>query len=178
MREAALHGLAAEFLEPAQVVAAAEKARALGYRAMDAYTPYAVEGLAEALGTEQKPVSVVTLICALTGTVTGYGMEYYAAVRDYPINVGGRPLHTWPMFVPIAFELTVLFGAIGGVLGMLIMNGLPRPHHPIFGTPFFAARNTTRFYLCVEAADPLFDKRRTMEQLQEMGPAHVWRVPA
>ncbi|MDB6137924.1 MAG: quinol:cytochrome c oxidoreductase rane protein [Verrucomicrobiaceae bacterium] len=178
MNNGPLHGLVAEFEEAPQVVAAARQAHALGYRAMDAYTPFAVEGLAEALQAETKRVALVTLICALTGSITGYGMQYYSAVMDYPLNVGGRPLHSWPMFVPITFELTVLFGAIGGVLGMLIMNGLPHPHHPIFDTPFFEQRCASRFYLCLEATDPLFEEEKTRTQLLAMQPAQVWEVPA
>ncbi len=145
---------------------------------MDAYTPYPVEGLAEALGMKRNRVSLITLICALSGSTAGYLMQYYSAVWDYPINVGGRPLHSWPSFIPITFELTVLFGAIGGVIGMFALNGLPRPHHPIFDTPHFEERNASRFYLCIESTDPLFDTEKTKVALLETHPANVWEVPA
>lgn len=178
MSETKLHGLVAEFQSAPEILSAARRAHQLGYRAMDAYTPYPVEDLAEALGMKKNRVSLITLICALSGSVTGYGMQYASAVWDYPINVGGRPLHSWPAFIPITFELTVLFGAIGGVLGMLWLNGLPRPHHAIFSTPFFEERSASHFYLCLEARDPLFEIEKARVQLQEMHPAHVWEVPA
>jgi hypothetical protein len=178
MNEPKLHGLVAEFETDREVVTAARKAYALGYRDMDAYTPYPVEDLAEALGMRKNRVSLITLCCALTGSLTGYGMQYLSAVWDYPINVGGRPFHSWPAFIPITFELTVLFGAIGGVIGMLALNGLPRPHHPIFDTPYFEEHSASHFYLCLEAGDLLFDRERTKKALLEWNPANVWEVPA
>ncbi len=178
MSEPKLHGLVAEFESETEVLAAARKAHTLGYRAMDAYTPYPVEELAEALGMKKNRVSLITLCCALTGSITGYTLQYVSAVWDYPINIGGRPLHSWPSFIPITFELTVLFGAIGGVIGMLALNGLPRLHHPIFDTPHFEQRSASRFYLCLQADDPLFEKEKTRTALQEMHPADVWEVPA
>jgi hypothetical protein len=178
MNQQALYGLTAEFERASEVLAAARRAYASGYRRMDAYTPYAVEGLAEALGMKRNRVSLITLICALTGSVSGYFMQYYSAVWDWPINVGGRPLHSWPSFVPITFELTVLFGAIGGVIGMLALNRLPQPHHPIFDTPHFEERNASHFYLCIESADPQFDAEKIRSLLLEMQPANVWEVPA
>src|SRR4051812_22994746 len=115
-----LHGLAAEYKTPEELLAAGHKARASGYRRMDAYTPYAVEGIEECLDANGRRVSLITLLCGIAGGLTGYGMQVYAAVFDYPLNVGGRPLHSWPAFVPITFELTILFAAVGGVIGMLI----------------------------------------------------------
>jgi hypothetical protein len=177
MNASTLYGLAAEFETAPEVLAAAHRAYAAGYRNMDAYTPFGVEGLAEALGMKKNRVSLITLICALTGSFTGYFMQYYSAVWDFPLNIGGRPLHSWPSFIPITFELTVLFGAIGGVIGMLVLNRLPQPHHPIFETPHFEERNASRFYLCIEACDPLFDLGKTRALLLEMHPANVWEVP-
>jgi hypothetical protein len=121
---------------------------------------------------------LITLLCALTGGLTGYGMQFYTATIHYPLNVGGRPPHSWPSFVPITFELAVLFAALGTVIGMLLLNGLPRPHHPIFETPFFEERNQSHFYLCVEACDPLFDLEGTRSFLLKQNPANVWEVPA
>lgn len=178
MKMNSLHGLIAEFEEPAQVLAAARQAKAAGYRRVEAYTPYLVEGLAEELGMHNTGVPLICLLCGITGGLTGYGMEYFAAVIHYPINVGGRPLHSWPAFVPITFELTVLFAALGTVIGMLLLNGLPRPHHPVFETPFFEQRNQSHFYLCIEAKDPLFDRAMTEDFLLKQKPAHVWEVPA
>ncbi|TCO87229.1 quinol:cytochrome c oxidoreductase membrane protein [Chthoniobacter flavus] len=178
MKENGIYGLIAEFEEPDQVLAAARQARAAGYRRVEAYTPYLVEDLAEELGMHNTGVPLICLLCGITGGLGGYGMEYFAAAIHYPINVGGRPLHSWPAFIPITFELTVLFAALGTVIGMLILNGLPRPHHPVFETPFFEQRNQSHFYLCIEAKDPLFDRTITQEFLLKQKPAHVWEVPA
>ena len=178
MNQEALYGLAAEFESAPEVLAAAHQAYAAGYRRMDAYTPFSVEGLPEALGMKKNRVSLITLVCALTGSVTGYSMQYFASVWDWPQNIGGRPFHSWPSFIPITFELTVLFGAIGGVIGMLFLNKLPQPHHPIFDTPHFEERNTSRFYLCTEARDPIFETEKTKALLLGMHPANVWEVPA
>jgi hypothetical protein len=178
MKVNGIYGLIAEFEEPDQVVEAARQARTAGYRRVDAYTPYCVEGLAEELGLHNTGVPLITLVCGIIGGLGGYGMEYFAAVVHYPINVGGRPLHSWPAFIPITFELTVLFAAIGTVIGMLILNGLPRPNHPVFETPFFEQRNQSHFYLCIESKDPLFDRTMTEDFLLKQKPAHVWEVPA
>lgn len=178
MKAQPLHGLVAEFLEPGALLAAVEAARREKYRAMDAYTPYPVEGVAEALGMRFTGIPLTTLICGVVGGATGYGMQFYSAVIDYPLNVGGRPLHSWPAFIPITFELTVLFAALSAALSMLIFNGLPRPHHPIFETPFFRERNASRFYLCIEARDRRFDAAKTRRFLEEHRPEHIWEVPA
>ena len=176
MNAPSLHGLVAEFLEPAPLLAAADAARLARYRHMDAYTPYPVDGLAEALGMRFTGIPLTTLLCGLLGGSAGYGMQFYSAVIDYPLNIGGRPLHAWPAFIPITFELTVLATAGGAALSMLIYNGLPRPHHPIFDTPFFRERNASRFYLCIEARDPRFDEKETRAFLAGMQPEHIWEV--
>ena len=130
-----LYGLLAEFETADALLAAAREAYAEGYREMDAYSPFPVEGLAEAIGFKKTRVPLLVLISGITGGLTGYVMQYYSAVWSYPINVGGRPLHSWPAFVPITFELTVLFAAFAAVFGMLVMNGLPRFYHPVFNVP-------------------------------------------
>jgi hypothetical protein len=178
MNERALYGMVAEFLEPERLLAAVRAARAARYKRMDAYTPYPVEGLAEALGMRFTGVPLTTLLCGIGGGAAGYAMQLYSAAVDYPLNVGGRPLHSWPAFIPITFELTVLAAAFGAALSMLFFNGLPRPHHPIFETPFFRERNASRFYLCIEAADRKFRVDKTRAFLEEYGPEHVWEVPA
>ncbi len=177
MSEPALYGLVAEFLEAEPLLAATRAARKAGYKHMDAYTPYAVEGLGEALGMRFTGVPFCTLLGGIIGGVTGYGMQFYSATVDYPLNVGGRPLHSWPAFVPITFEMTILAAALCGVLSMLIFNGLPRPHHPIFETPFFRERNASRFYLCLEARDRRFDFEKTRTFLANQAPEHIWEVP-
>jgi hypothetical protein len=176
MKVTELYGLVAEFLAPEQLLEAVRAAREARYKKMDAYTPYMVEGLAEALGMRFTGVSLATLLSGIAGSLTGYGMQLYSAVVDYPLNVGGRPPHSWPSFIPITFELTVLFGAFGAALSMLAFNGLPRPNHPIFDTPFFAERNASRFYLCIEASDRNFDKVKTRAFLETQAPAEIWEV--
>ncbi len=178
MKTQALYGLIAEFTEPAQVLTATQHAYDAGYRQLDAFTPFQVEGLAQALGMRNTGVPIITLLGGITGGLTGYGMQFYAATIHYPLNVGGRPLHSWPAFVPITFELIILFAAVGTALGMFLLNGLPEPHHPVFETPFFEERNQSHFYLCIEARDPLFDREDTQGFLLQQNPAHVWEVPA
>ena len=177
MKAPRLHGLVAEFDESAKVLAAARAAYEKGYRNMDAFTPYNVEALAEALGMKRNGVPLITLICGITGGLTGYGMQFFAATIHYPLNVGGRPLHSWPAFVPITFELTILFAALGGVIGMLALNRLPRLNHPIFETPFFTERNESHFYLCIESSDRRFDLEDTGAFLRSLAPLKVWEVP-
>ena len=177
MKRDELHGIVAEFSEPRALLVAARAAYAKGYRRMDAYTPYPVDDLAESLGMRRTGVPLITLLCGIAGGLGGYGMQAYSAIIDYPLNVGGRPLHSWPAFVPVTFELTVLCAALGAVLGMLVLNGLPRPNHPIFDTPFFAERSQSRFYLCIEARDREFDADETAEFLLSQQPAHIWEVP-
>ena len=178
MKAPVLYGLVAEFLEPEPLIAAARAARRARYRRMDAYSPFPVEGLAEALGMRFNGVPLATLLAGIGGGVTAYGLQLYSAAVDYPINVGGRPLHSWPAFVPITFELTVLAAAFGAVVSMIALNGLPRPHHPIFETPFFTERNSSRFYLCIEARDRKFGEQRTRAFLEDQAPEHVWEVRA
>jgi hypothetical protein len=173
---ARLHGVVAEFLEPHEVLSAASRAFAAGYRQMDAYTPFPVEGLSEAIGFRRNGVPLTTLIGGIFGGTLGYGMQCYAAIHDYPLNVGGRPLHSWPSFVPITFELTILFASFAALFGMFALNRLPQPHHPIFETPFFEERNAARFYLCIQADDPRFDRDRTKEFLRQFAPEHIWEV--
>ncbi len=171
------YGLLAEFEEPEALTMGVQKARAAGFRKMDAYTPFPIDGLAEELGKAPTRLPVVALVGGILGGITGYGMQYYASVISYPMNVGGRPHHSWPAFIPIVFELTVLGAALFTVLGMLALNGLPMPHHPLFGVPEFESASRDRFFLLIEATDPQFDLERTRQFLQEMGPHKVLDVP-
>jgi hypothetical protein len=148
-----LHGVMAEFDRPEELLQAARSAFAEGYRKMDAYSPFPIEGLAEAIGFEKTRVPAFVLTGGIIGAVGAYGMQYYSAVKDYALNVGGRPLHSWPSFIPITFELTVLCATFAAVFGMLIMNGLPRPYHPVFNVAEFKLASQTRFFLCIEATD-------------------------
>lgn len=171
-----LHGILAEFASPEQVLAAARRAYQAGYRKMDAYTPYAVDGLAEALGFSRTRVPLIVLIGGIIGGLTAYGMQWYSAAADYPLNVGGRPLHSWPAFIPITFELTVLFAAIAGLIGMLWLNGLPKPYHPVFNAPQFKLASQTRFFLCIEADDPRFDADEVQKFLRRQSAISIVEV--
>ncbi|MBV9105774.1 MAG: DUF3341 domain-containing protein [Verrucomicrobia bacterium] len=171
-----LYGLMAEFAKSEELLRAAQGAYQAGYRKMDAYSPSQVDGVAEAIGFTKTRVPLVVLIGGIIGAVTGYGMQYYSAVRDYPLNVGGRPLHSWPAFVPITFEFTVLFAAFAALIGMLAMNRLPNPYHPVFNTPEFRLASQTRFFLCLEASDTQFDLQSTRHFLESLGPLAIHEV--
>ncbi len=171
-----LHGVIGEFEDPAALVEAARRARQAGYRKMDAYTPYPIHELAEALALPRTKLPVLVFIGGALGCATGLLMQWFATAVHYPINVGGRPLASWPSYIPITFELTVLFAAITAVLGMLGLNRLPMPYHPVFNVPRFALASRDRFFLCIEAGDPLFDPAKTREFLASLGAREVTEV--
>ncbi|MCI0684610.1 MAG: DUF3341 domain-containing protein [Gemmataceae bacterium] len=173
----AMYGLLAEFERADQLVAAAQQVRAAGFTRTDAFSPFPIEGLAEALGARHTRLPLVVLIGGLIGCVGGYLLQYVPSAIDYPLNVGGRPLHSWPAFIPVTFELTILCAALAAVLGMLALNGLPMPYHPVFHVPRFALATRDRFFLCVEASDPRFDWRGTKDFLQSLGAREVTDVP-
>ncbi len=173
---APIYGLMADFDEPDQVLAAAQRAYEEGYRKMDAYSPFPIEGLAEAIGFHRSSVALIVLIGGITGCLTGFFLQYYVAVMDYPINIGGRPLNSWPSFIPITFELTVLFAALFAVFGMLALNHLPEPYHPVFNTPGFELATRNRFFLCIESEDLKFDRKMTGEFLKSLAPRRVSEV--
>jgi hypothetical protein len=171
-----LYGVMAEFTEAREVVEAAKRAYALGYRCMDAYTPFPVENLAEALGHHGMRVPLIVFTGGVVGAVGGYFMEWYSMAVDYPINVGGRPFNSWPAYIPITFELMVMCASIAGIVGMLALNRLPQPHHPVFSVPEFERASTDRFFLCIEARDPKFDPAATKQFLQSLQPSSVKEV--
>jgi Protein of unknown function (DUF3341) len=171
-----IYGLLAEFSDPTELVTAVRRAYEEGYRQMDAYSPFPVEGLAEALGFHRTRVPLLVLIGGLIGCMGGYFLQYYIAAIHYPINIGGRPLNSWPAFIPITFELTVLVAALSAVLGLLALNGLPMPYHPVFNVPRFALATRDRFFLCIEALDPLFDREGTRRFLERSVPREVSEV--
>ncbi|MDB5385255.1 MAG: hypothetical protein JWM11_901 [Planctomycetaceae bacterium] len=171
-----LHGLLAEFEQGESLLEAARQAHAAGYRKMDGYSPIPVHGLSQALGQKPSGLPLLVLIGGIIGGSAGYFMLYYASVISYPINVGGRPLHSWPAFIPITFEMTVLGAAFAAFFGMLALNGLPRPYHPLFNVPAFNLASRNRFFLCIEARDPLFDLNRTRQFLEGLQ-ARVYEVP-
>jgi len=173
-----LYGLLAEFSDPEALVHGTRAVYQAGYRKMEGYSPMPVEGLADAEGFRRTRMPLVILMGGLIGALSGYGLPYWVAVIAYPVNVGGRPLHSWPAFIPITFEMTILCATIAGVLGMLALNGLPRPHHPLFAVPAFARSSRDGFFLCVEAKDPQFDRQQTRELLAQAGATEVYDVPA
>ena len=170
-----LYGVMAEFAQPEELLQAARSAYAEGYRKMDAYSPFPIEGVAEAIGFEKTRVPTLVLVGGVTGALIAYGMQYYSAVKDYALNVGGRPLHSWPSFVPITFELTILCAALAAAFGMLVMNGLPRPYHPVFNVPEFKLASQTRFFLCIKATDPKLVEQ-TKNFLSSLKPIAVHEV--
>ena len=170
------YGLLARFAGPAELVRAAQAVRDHGYRNVEGYSPYRVEGLADALGHSAAAVRWVVLAAGIAGGAGGLFMQYYTAVHAYPLNIAGRPLNSWPAFVPVTFELTILAAALGAVLGMLLLNGLPMPYHPVFNVPAFVARSSTDFFLAVRADDPRFEVAQVRALLAELGAAEVHDV--
>ena len=171
-----IYGLMAEFDDVNQLVHAATASRAAGYRRLDAYTPFPVEAVAEALGIHRNRLPLLVLAGGILGGLAGFGLAYWTSAIDFPINVGGRPLNSWPAFIPITFETTVLGAALATVLGMLGLNGLPMPYHPVFNVPRFALSTRNRFFLCIEATDPLFDREQTRRFLERLVPRQVSEV--
>ena len=156
MRRPPIYGLMAEFENVQQLIEAARRTREAGYRQYDAYTPIPVEELAEVMHAHDSRLPWLVLAGGILGLLGGYGLQYWTSVIDYPINVGGRPLHSWPAFIPPTFETTILGAALFCVLGMLSLNGLPMPYHPVFNVPRFALSSRDRFFLCIEATDPRY----------------------
>lgn len=171
------YGLMAEFEHSEDLLQAARRAHEAGYRRMDAYTPIPVDGLTEALGTVPTRLPLLVLVGGVLGAIAGYALQYYTSAIEYPLNVGGRPLNSWPAFVPIVFEMTVLGAALSAVLGMLALNGLPMPYHPVFNVPEFKLASRNRFFLCIEARDAAFDFVETRQFLESLGPRSISDVP-
>ena len=172
-----VYGLMAEFNEPEDVVDAAKRAYDHGYRKMDAYSPFPVHGLAEAVGFKKTHVPGVVMIGGVMGALAGYLMQYISMGLHYPFLVGGRPLVSWPMFIPITFEMGILFGAFSAVFGMFAMNGLPMPYHAVFNVPGFANATRDKFFLCIEAEDDRYDADETRVFLESLGAHQVSVVP-
>jgi hypothetical protein len=171
-----LYGLMADFDSAEALVAAMDRARAAGYTKIEAYSPYPIDELSGSeSGRTAMPAIVFTGGCV--GAITGFLMQYYTAAIDYPLNIGGRPLNSWPSFIPVTFELTVLCAALFGLIGMLALNRLPMPYHPVFNVPEFDRASQDRFFLTIETADPKFDSIVTRDFLTSLQPAGVMEVP-
>jgi hypothetical protein len=171
-----LYGVMGEFETPEAILAAAKKAREAGYKHITAYTPFPVEDLAHTIGFRWTAVPLITLLGGLGGGLTGFGLEYWCSAIAYPINVGGRPLNSWPAFIPVTFELTVLGAATFAVISMLALNKLPQPYHPVFNVDRFARASTDKFFLCIEARDPKFNLAESARFLQSVNAQHVTEV--
>ena len=177
MKPKGLHGVMAEFNTPDELVSASHRAYQAGYRKMDAYSPFAIEELSEAIGFHHTRLPLIVLVGGIIACIGGMAMQYWMAAVDYPVNVGGRPLNSWPAFIPVMFELTVLIASLAAVFGLLGLCGLPRPHHPLFNVEAFARATRDRFFLCIEARDPRFDAEATRAFLTALHPSEVTEVP-
>lgn len=171
-----IYGLMAEFSSDKEILAATQSAYDHGFRKMDAYAPFPVEGLAEALGRKNTAVPFIVLIGGISGGISGYFLQWWAMAVDYPLNIGGRPYNSWPAYIPITFEMTVLVAAFAAIFGMLALNRLPEPYHPVFNAPEFARASTDKFFLCIEAADPKFDLAATRSFLETLKPEKISEV--
>ena len=171
-----IYGLMAEFDNPTALVRATRAAHDKGYRKLDAYSPFPIEGLTDALHLHKNLLPLIVLTGGIMGGLTGFFLQYGIAVLYFPINIAGRPLNSWPSFIIITFELTILFASLSAVLGMLALCGLPMPYHPVFNVPRFSAASRNRFFLCIESDDPLFDRVQTSQFLGSLEPREVSEV--
>ena len=165
----ALYGIMAEFDNPSELVAAARRTHEAGYRRINGYSPYPIEELTEAIGFTRTTLPLIVLIGGILGGLGGFFMQYWMEVVDYPLNVGGKPFNSWPAFIPITFECTVLVAAFAAVLGMLVLNKLPQPYHPVFNAPNFALATRDKFFLVIEANDPKFTHDETSQFMNTLG---------
>jgi hypothetical protein len=171
-----LYGLMAEFDSAQALLDAAHEVRAAGYTRTDAYSPFPIHGLAEAIGFNEHLVPKITLAGGIIGAVGGYGLEYWTQVIAYPMNIGGRPYFSWVSFIPPAFETTILCAAFAAGLSMIVLNGLPQPYHPVFNAPRFSLASQDSFFLVVEADDPKFDAEGTRQMLTSLHPREIVEV--
>ena len=171
-----IYGVMAEFETPTALVHATRAAVAKGYKKLDAYTPFPIEELTDALHLHRNKLPLIVLCGGLCGGLLGYLLQYFITVIYYPINIAGRPLHSWPSYIIITFELTILLGSISAVGGLFALCGLPMPYHPVFNVPRFALASKDRFFLCIESTDPLFDRTQTSEFLGTLAPKEVSEV--
>src|SRR6266851_9169692 len=171
-----IYGVVGEFENERQLIQAAKKSREAGIKHVEAYAPFPVEGLSEALGLKRNKVALLTLIGGLCGGLGGFGFEYWVNVISYPLNIGGRPLNSWPAFIPVTFELTILGASLSAVFGMLALNGLPQPHHPLFNIERFKRASNDKFFLCIESHDRKFHLEETARFMQSINAQHVTEV--
>ncbi|NJK80421.1 MAG: DUF3341 domain-containing protein [Chloroflexaceae bacterium] len=171
-----MYGLMAEFQSPEQLVHATEAAYKAGYRRMDAYSPFPIEEVSEAMHFHDDLLRRIVLVAAISGLITALVLQVLGSAIDYPLNIGGRPLLDWPAFIPITFELTILFSGFAAVISVVVLNGLPQPYHPVFNAPNFDRASIDRFFLCIEANDPKFERTATRTFLEGLHPMNVSEV--
>ncbi len=171
-----IYGLLAEFDTPTELVDAANKIREAGYKKTDAFSPFPLHEIDEALGVKRSILPFMVLGGGIVGLLTGLGLQYFVHVLDYPIIVGGRPFFSLPSFIPPMFELTILFAAFTAVFGMILLNGLPQPYHPVFNVPRFALATREKFFLLIERKDPKFNYEETKSFMQSLNPQEVFDV--
>lgn len=171
-----LFGVLAEFDGPDELVAASRRVHEAGYKRFESYSPFPIHGLAEAMGFAKTRLPMIVLMGGITGAIAGYALPYWVSAIEYPLNVGGRPYNSWPSFIPVIFEMTVLFAALAAVLGMLALNRLPRPHHPLFALEKFTSASRDGFFLCILKSDPQFDEEGTREFIKGLEPKEMMDV--
>ena len=171
-----IYGVMGEFGTPEELLHAVEKVREAGYRRFDAFAPFPVEGLSEALGLKRNLVPAITLLGGLAGGIGGFFFQYWAMASTYPLNIGGRPLNSWPAFIPVTFELTILGASLAAVFGMLGLNKLPQPNHPVFNVHRFTHASSDRFFVCIESKDRKFDLAECARLLEEVHAHHITEV--
>jgi len=178
MKDTGTYGLMAEFDEVNAAIVAAQNAYGAGYRKMDAYAPFPVEELSEAVGFQKNGVALVCLVGGLLGCTGAFILQWWINTISYPVNIGGRPLNSWPSFIIVTFEMTILFSGLSAVFGMLALNGLPMPYHPVFNVPQFDRASKDRFFLVIFSSDKNFDALRTRQFLESLNPISVAEVPS
>ncbi len=178
MKRDPIYGMMAEFDSAQALLDAAHKTYQSGYRKIDAYSPFPIEGLADEIGFHHNSVPLVVLIGGIIGGCTGYLMQWWMSAVDYPLNIGGRPTHSWPSFIVITFEMTILFAGLSAVFGMLALNGLPMPYHPVFNVSRFAMASRDRFFLIVFSSDPKYNAPQTRSFLETLQPRSISEVPS
>ena len=172
-----IFGVMAQFDDVTTLMRAARRVRESGYTRTDAFTPFPVHGLDDELGVRKTVLPKLVLGAGILGAFAGFGMQYFAMVIHYPLNIGGKPLNSWPAFIPITFEVTILFAALTAVIGMLALNGLPQPYHPVFNIRNFERASEDQFFLCIESDDPKFDAAEARDLLSAAGAVEVTDVP-
>jgi hypothetical protein len=172
------YGLMAEFDGPTSLVAAAQRTYEQGYRRFDSYSPYPIHELFDVMHCHDRRVALFVLLGGIAGALAGFGLQAWVSAVAYPLNIGGRPYISWPMFIPVTFELTILFASLTAVLTWIGLNGLPMPYHPVFNVPAFTRASQDRFFLAIEAADPKFDRTQTFEFLKSLGAREINEVEA